>query len=284
MWDPWADLVQSRERGQAFISERYFHLLRNYRRHGWIVLYLFGVSPVVCNSFLRGRNVTLPRLSKDTSYEPYATIAAHERPRLSQSQPGRALGVGQQPRRVRARPVARHHHAPRAVREVRREGGRRVPPAQRQHPADRERVLQLHPAEARGAFRRAAHQGAAARRRRIRRGARARRERIRSGGRQPEQAALPRGVPGAVPDEGLAADRRGRTGRARRESRDRRAARPRTRAHARARGPRRSHASTGRASCSIPCRASPRSSTAAMPRGPIRRRSRCRPPRSKTWR
>jgi glutamate--cysteine ligase len=73
MWDPWADLVQSRERGQPFISERYFHLLRNYRRHGWIVLYLFGVSPVVCNSFLRGRSVTLPRLSKETSYEPYAT-------------------------------------------------------------------------------------------------------------------------------------------------------------------------------------------------------------------
>ena len=73
MWDAWADLVQSRERGQPFISERYFHLLRNYRRHGWIVLYLFGVSPVVCNSFLRGRNVTLPRLSQDTSYEPYAT-------------------------------------------------------------------------------------------------------------------------------------------------------------------------------------------------------------------
>ncbi|MEO8063456.1 MAG: glutamate--cysteine ligase [Pseudomonadota bacterium] len=73
MWDAWADIVQSRERGQGFISERYFHLLRNYRRHGWLVLYLFGVSPVVCNSFLRGRNVTLPRLSKDTSYEPYAT-------------------------------------------------------------------------------------------------------------------------------------------------------------------------------------------------------------------
>jgi glutamate--cysteine ligase len=73
MWDPWAELVQSRESGQPFISERYFHLLRNYRRHGWLVLYLFGVSPVVCNSFLRGRNVTMPRLSRDTSYEPYAT-------------------------------------------------------------------------------------------------------------------------------------------------------------------------------------------------------------------
>src|SRR5688500_3892764 len=73
MWDAWPDIVQSRTRGQGFISDRYFQLLRNYRRHGWIVLYLFGVSPVVCNSFLRGRNVTLPRLSSDTSYEPYAT-------------------------------------------------------------------------------------------------------------------------------------------------------------------------------------------------------------------
>jgi glutamate--cysteine ligase len=73
LWDAWPDIVQSRERGQPFVSDRYFHLLRNYRRHGWLVLYLFGVSPVVCNSFLRGRNVTLPRLSKDTSYEPYAT-------------------------------------------------------------------------------------------------------------------------------------------------------------------------------------------------------------------
>ena len=73
MWPAYAELVRSRESGQPFVSDSYFHLLRNYRRHGWIVLYLFGVSPVVCNSFLRGRSVTLPRLSQDTSYEPYAT-------------------------------------------------------------------------------------------------------------------------------------------------------------------------------------------------------------------
>ena len=119
MWDAWADLVQSRVRGQQFISERYFHLLRNYRRHGWIVLYLFGVSPVVCNSFLRGRNVTLPRLSAGHLLRAVRDQPAHERPRLSQSQPGGPLGVGQQPRRIRARPVARHHHAARTLREVR---------------------------------------------------------------------------------------------------------------------------------------------------------------------
>ena len=43
-----------------------------------------------------------------------------------------------------------------------------------------------------------------ARRCRVRRGARARCQRLRSGGREPEQAALPRGVHGAVPDEGVA--------------------------------------------------------------------------------
>ena len=39
-----------------FVSARYFDLLRNYRRFGWLVLYLFGVSPVVCKSFLKGRD------------------------------------------------------------------------------------------------------------------------------------------------------------------------------------------------------------------------------------
>ncbi|MEZ5500877.1 MAG: glutamate--cysteine ligase [Steroidobacteraceae bacterium] len=39
---------------QDFISAGYFALLRNYRRFGWLVLYLFGVSPVVCGSFLTG--------------------------------------------------------------------------------------------------------------------------------------------------------------------------------------------------------------------------------------
>ncbi len=37
------------------------------------MLYLFGVSPVVCKSFLRGRRVDLAELSSNTLYEPYAT-------------------------------------------------------------------------------------------------------------------------------------------------------------------------------------------------------------------
>ncbi len=66
-------MLESRQGGQAFISEQYFALLRNYRRHGWIVLYLFGVSPAVCKSFLEGRDIKLPQLDAGTFYEPYAT-------------------------------------------------------------------------------------------------------------------------------------------------------------------------------------------------------------------
>jgi glutamate--cysteine ligase len=72
-WEMYADIRESRERGTDFISASYFDLLRNYRRHGWLVLYLFGVSPVVCKSFLRGRHTDLADFTNNTAYEPYAT-------------------------------------------------------------------------------------------------------------------------------------------------------------------------------------------------------------------
>jgi glutamate--cysteine ligase len=72
-WDSYADLVKSRQESGAFMSARYFDLLRNYRRHGWVVLYLFGVSPVVCKSFLKGRDHSLRDFTADTAYEPYGT-------------------------------------------------------------------------------------------------------------------------------------------------------------------------------------------------------------------
>jgi glutamate--cysteine ligase len=72
-WDAYADLVKSRERGAPFVSARYFDLLRNYRRYGWLVLYLFGVSPVVCKSFLKGRDHSLRDFAAGTAYEPYGT-------------------------------------------------------------------------------------------------------------------------------------------------------------------------------------------------------------------
>jgi len=72
-WEAYQELRGARERGQTFISTSYFELLRNYRRYGWIVLYLFGVSPVLSRSFVAGRDIALPQLTHDTLYEPYAT-------------------------------------------------------------------------------------------------------------------------------------------------------------------------------------------------------------------
>jgi glutamate--cysteine ligase len=72
-WDVWAAARESRDSSQDFISRSYFDVLRNYRRHGWIVLYLFGVSPTVCKSFLRARAVDLPEFGNGTAWEPWAT-------------------------------------------------------------------------------------------------------------------------------------------------------------------------------------------------------------------
>jgi glutamate--cysteine ligase len=73
-WPVFADLCRSHDSGQAFRSDSYFALLRNYRRHGWIVLYLFGNSPAICPSFLQGRKVDwLEELVPGSLCAPYAT-------------------------------------------------------------------------------------------------------------------------------------------------------------------------------------------------------------------
>ncbi len=57
-----------------FISERYLGLVRNLQRVGWLVPYLFGASPAVCDSFFIGRpSRNLPRFDAHTLYEPFAT-------------------------------------------------------------------------------------------------------------------------------------------------------------------------------------------------------------------
>ena len=73
-WEVLADVLETGPAGQEFISAMYFALLRNYRRHGWIVHYLFGISPAVCRSFVAGRDDHgLLELGRNTLYAPYAT-------------------------------------------------------------------------------------------------------------------------------------------------------------------------------------------------------------------
>ena len=73
LWGVLQEVNQSKQPRQDFVSEQYFGLLRNYRRYGWLVLYLFGTSPAVSKSFFAGRENTLPARDADTVYEPYGT-------------------------------------------------------------------------------------------------------------------------------------------------------------------------------------------------------------------
>ena len=60
---------------QEFKNQKYFALIRNFRRHYWLLIYLFGASPAVCRSFAKGKNHTLETLDEDehTLHLPYAT-------------------------------------------------------------------------------------------------------------------------------------------------------------------------------------------------------------------
>jgi glutamate--cysteine ligase len=58
---------------QQYISSRYFDLLRNMLRIGWLIPYLFGSSPAVCKSFVGGDAGRLEPFDEFTLYGPYAT-------------------------------------------------------------------------------------------------------------------------------------------------------------------------------------------------------------------
>jgi glutamate--cysteine ligase len=73
LWEVLEAVEESRTNRQDFASDGYFSVLRNYRRFGWLVLYLFGTSPAVSRSFFGGRAHDLAVLDADTLFDPYAT-------------------------------------------------------------------------------------------------------------------------------------------------------------------------------------------------------------------
>ena len=73
LWEVLRHINESTQTVQDFTSEQYFGVLRNYRRFGWLILYLFGTSPAVSKSFFLGRDSELPTLDRDTVYEPFGT-------------------------------------------------------------------------------------------------------------------------------------------------------------------------------------------------------------------
>ena len=54
-------------------TEAYFGLIRNFRRHSFLLLYLFGASPALCSSFVAGRDHELQPLGEHTLHMPHGT-------------------------------------------------------------------------------------------------------------------------------------------------------------------------------------------------------------------
>ena len=73
LWPVLQDLEQDTRPLQDFVSDRYFRLIRNLQRIGWLVPYLFGASPAVCMSFLGGKPTNLSDFNDSTYFGPYAT-------------------------------------------------------------------------------------------------------------------------------------------------------------------------------------------------------------------
>ncbi|WP_022941881.1 glutamate--cysteine ligase [Psychromonas hadalis] len=74
-WETWSEIHQSELTDKEAQSAGYLGLVRNYFRYGWVIPYLFGASPALCQSFLQGKETHLKfkKVGKGTIYLPYAT-------------------------------------------------------------------------------------------------------------------------------------------------------------------------------------------------------------------
>ncbi len=76
-WEAAWEADGSPGRRQDYITGRYLGLIRNFHRWSWLLIYLFGASPAVCASFMRGRGQQSALQAFDnegnTLYLPHAT-------------------------------------------------------------------------------------------------------------------------------------------------------------------------------------------------------------------
>jgi len=72
-WPVYRDVCGSKHGLDDFRSDAYLGLIRNFRRMGWLILYLFGASPALCKSFVGAAPTRLATFDEHTYFEPYAT-------------------------------------------------------------------------------------------------------------------------------------------------------------------------------------------------------------------
>jgi len=67
-WQTLKEIDDNDDELQCYISEKYFSLLRNYKRFCWLIPYLYGSSPAICASFLQDKPTTLPFKKSKSGY------------------------------------------------------------------------------------------------------------------------------------------------------------------------------------------------------------------------
>jgi glutamate--cysteine ligase len=130
----------------GYQASAYFHLIRNFRRHSWLLLYLFGASPTVCSSFVAGRTHGLQEFNAGTLFLPGAT-SLRMGPLGYQSDAQASLAVSFNCLRSYAESLnaaLTQPYAPYQAIGLRA----RLPATRHDAAADRKRVLRHHPAQA----------------------------------------------------------------------------------------------------------------------------------------
>ncbi len=94
LWPVLRELLGDRRELRAVRDDAYFGLLRNYRRYGWVILYLFGASPAICRSFLCGRSTDLEPFGDGTVVGRHATtLRLSDLGYRNESQAGLSIGM-----------------------------------------------------------------------------------------------------------------------------------------------------------------------------------------------
>ena len=71
--DAFFENLRGEEDLQTFKNKSYLSLIRNFRRNAWMILYLFGSSPVVPKTFITNRKNFLQELNEEDLFLEYAT-------------------------------------------------------------------------------------------------------------------------------------------------------------------------------------------------------------------
>ena len=72
-WEPFKEICGSRESLKEFKTSRYLHLIRNFHRFSWLLVYLFGASPAAGKCFAQGRKHSMAEFDDHSLYLPHAT-------------------------------------------------------------------------------------------------------------------------------------------------------------------------------------------------------------------